>query len=132
MFVFFAYIVTGTSWQLWVGAALFAAPQVLFVYRERLPNSPSLFRARPRGLARVVLMLFAATALAALLLRTMDEHAETFLADSFVVLALPGFLLALATIFGREGPEPSLGWGKRIAGIAILAAGILLALGHML
>jgi hypothetical protein len=132
MFVFFAYIVTGTGWQLWVGAALFFAPQVLFVYRERLPNSPTLFRTRPRGLLRVVVMLFLASALAALLLRTMDEHDETFLADSFVVLALPGFLIALLPIFGREGPEPSLGWGKRIAGIAILVAGILLALGLML
>jgi hypothetical protein len=132
MFVFFAYIVTGTGWQLWVGAALFLAPQILFVYRERLPNSPGLFRARPRGLLRLVVMLFLASALAALLLRTMDERDDTFLADSFVVLALPGFLIGLLPIFGREGPEPSLGWGKRIAGIAILVAGVLLALGLLL
>jgi hypothetical protein len=115
-----------------VGAALFAAPQILFVYRERFPNSPGLFRTRPRGLVRLVLLLFLASALAALLLRTMDEHGETFLADSFVVLTLPGFLIALLPVFGREGPQPRLGWGKRIAGIAILAAGILLALGLML
>jgi len=30
-------------------------------------------------------MLFAATAIGALLLRTMDEHSDTFLADSFVL-----------------------------------------------
>jgi hypothetical protein len=132
IFVFFAYIVVGTSWQLWAGAALFVVPQVLAVYEERFPNSPGLFRALPKGLVRLVLMLFVATAVGALLLRTMDEHSDTFLADSFVVLALPGFLLALLSLFGREGDQPAIGWGKRIAGIAILALGILLVLGLLL
>jgi hypothetical protein len=132
LFVFFGYIVAGTSWQLWVAAALFVAPQILSVYRQHLPNFPWLFRTRPRGLLRIVLMLFVATVIGALLLHTMDEHAQSFLADSFVILALPGFVLALLPVFGREGVEPATGWGKRIAGIAILAAGILLALGRLL
>jgi hypothetical protein len=129
LFVFFATIVAGTSWQLWVAAALFVAPQLLAVFKERFPNSPALFRARPRGLVRLVLMLSTASAIAWLLLSTMDEHSETFLPDSFVVLALPGFVLSLLSLFGRSGEERRLGWGRRIAGVAILAAGILLVLG---
>jgi hypothetical protein len=132
LFVFFGYIVAGTSWQLWVAAALFVAPQIVSVYKQHLPNFPWLFRTRPRGLLRIVLMLFVASVIGALLLHTMDKHAESFLADSFVILALPGFVLALLPVFGREGDEPATGWGKRIAGIAILAAGILLALGRPL
>jgi uncharacterized RDD family membrane protein YckC len=62
----------------------------------------------------------------------MDQHGEHFLADSFVILAIPGFVLALLPVFGREGRRPATGWGKRMAGIAILAAGILLALGRLL
>jgi hypothetical protein len=131
IFVFFGYIVAGTSWQLWLGAALFVVPQILGAYQERLPNSPALFRARPRGLVRIVLMLVVATALAALLLHTMNEHSATFLADSFVILALPGFLLALMPVFGRDGDRPAMGWAKRIAGIAILAAGIVLVLSRL-
>jgi hypothetical protein len=131
LFVFFGYIVAGTSWQLWAAAALFVAPQLLSVYKQHLPNFPWLFRTRPRGLLRIVLMLFVATAIGALLLHTMDEHAESFLADSFVILAVPGFFLALLPVFGREGDAPATGWGKRIAGIAILATGILLALGRL-
>jgi hypothetical protein len=131
-FVFFASIIARATWQLWVAAALFVAPQVLAVYAERFPNSPRLFRALPKGLVQIVCLLFVVTAVAALLRRTMDESSETFLADSFVLLSLPGFLLALLSIFGREGDEPPIGWGKRIAGIAILAAGILLALGLLL
>jgi hypothetical protein len=131
LFVLFAYLLTGASWQLWIGAALFVAPQILAVYQERFPNSPGLFAVQPKGLVLLVVMLFVATAIGALLLRTMDEHAETFLANSFVILSLPGFLLALLSVFGREGRQPPLGWGKRIAGIAILAVGILIALGVM-
>ncbi|MGH2944575.1 MAG: hypothetical protein ACRDLN_17570, partial [Solirubrobacteraceae bacterium] len=86
----------------------------------------------PRGLARIVLMLFVASAIAALLLRTMDERSDTFLADSFVILALPGFVIALLPVFGRTGDRAPIGWSKRIAGVAILAAGILLALGLLL
>jgi hypothetical protein len=132
IFLFFAQIVVGTSWQLWVGAALFVAPQILAVYEERFPNSPRLYQALPKGLMELVLMLFVATAVGALLLSTMNENAQTFLANSFVLLSLPGFLLSLLNLFGREGDERTIGWGKRFAGIGILVAAILLALGLLL
>lgn len=132
IFVFFAYIVVGTNWQLWVGAALFLAPQILAIFEERFPNSPALFRALPSGLLRLVLMLFVGTAVGALLLRTMNQSSDTFVADSFVLLSLPGFLLSLVSFFGREGDESPIGWGKRIAGIAILVVGILMVLGLLL
>jgi hypothetical protein len=132
IFLFFAYIVVGSSWQLWVGAALFVIPQVLGVYEERFPNSPGLYRALPKGLVELVLMLFVASAVGALLISTMNEKAETFLANSFVLLSLPGFLLSLVSLFGRDGEERPMGWGKRIAGIGVLVAGILLVLGLLL
>ncbi|HEX8158436.1 MAG TPA: hypothetical protein VF526_13715 [Solirubrobacteraceae bacterium] len=132
LFIFFAYIVIGKSWQLYVGAALFVAPQILAVYEDRFPNSPGLYRALPKGLVRLVLMLFVTTAVGALLLHLLNEHSSTFLADTFVLLSLPGFLLSLLSLFGREGQQPAIGWGKRIAGIAVLVAGILLVLGLLL
>jgi hypothetical protein len=132
LFVFFAYIVVGSGWQLWAGAALFIVPQILAVYEERFPNSAALVGVLPRGLLALVLMLFVATAVGALLLHTMDEHSKTFLADTFVILSLPGFLLSLLSLFGREEDEAPIGWGKRIAGLAILITGILLVLGLLL
>jgi hypothetical protein len=132
LFVFFAYIVVGRGWQLWAVAALFIIPQILAVYEERFPSSPALSGVLPRGLLELVLMLFVATAVGALLLNTMDEHSKTFLADSFVILALPGFLLSLLSLFGREGDEAPMGWGKRIAGLGVLITGILLVLGLLL
>jgi hypothetical protein len=132
LFVFFAYIVVGSGWQLWAGAALFIIPQILAVFEERFSNSPALSGVLPRGLLALVLMLFVATAVGALLLDTMDEHSKTFLADGFVILALPGFVLSLLSLFGRTGDEAPIGWGKRVAGLAVLITGILLVLGLLL
>ena len=129
IFVFLATIVVGSSWQLWVGTALFVAPRVLAIYEQRMPSSATLHRLRPKGIVEVVLMLAIGTAIAALLLREMDENAPTFLADAFVLLAIPGFVLSLVERFGRGGSEPVIGWGKRIAGVAILVVGLALALG---
>ena len=132
IFVFFAYVIVGSSWQLWVGSALFLIPQVVGAFEERLPNSPRLFRALPKGLVEVVLMLFVVTAFAALLFATMDEDSGDFLANSFVLLSLPGFMLSLLGLFGRDGDERPMDWGKRIAGVGVLLAGILLSLGLLL
>lgn len=132
LFVFFVYIVVGRGWQLWAVAALFIIPQILAVYEERFPNSPALSGVLPRGLWELVLMLFVGTAVGALLLDTMDEHSKTFLANSFVILALPGFTLSLLSLFGRGGDEAPMGWGRRIAGLGVLITGVLLVLGLLL
>jgi hypothetical protein len=132
LFVFLGNTVVGHHWQLWVGAALFVIPQILSVYEDLVPNSPALFRALPKGILELVLMLLVGTAVGALLIATMNEHASTFLANSFILLMLPGFVLSLIGLFGRDGDEPELGWGKRLAGVPILIVGILLALGLLL
>ncbi len=132
LFVFFAYVVVDISWQLWVGATLFVVPQVLAVFEERFPNSAALHNLLPKGLVELVLMLFVGTAVGALLISAMDENAKSFLATCFVLLALPGFALSLAQLFGREGDEPQIGWGKRVGGLLLLAVGIMLVLGMLL
>ncbi len=132
VFVFFANIVVGGSWQLWVGAALFVVPQIVAVYQERVPNSPGLYRALPKGLVELVLMIIVGTAVGALLISTMDENADTFIANSFVLLALPGFVLSLLALFGRDGDDRQVGWGKRVAGVALLVLGVLAVFGLVL
>lgn len=132
VFVFLAYVIIGSSWQLWVGATLFVVPQVLGVFADRFPNSERLYRALPKGLVELVMMLFVATATGALLIATTNENAHDFLANSFVLLSLPGFALSIAGLFGREGDDRDMGWGKRIGGAAILAVGILLVQGLLI
>ena len=132
LFLFFAYIVVGSSGQLWVGTALFVIPQLLSIYEERLPNSPTLHRVLPKGLVELVLMLLVGTVIGALLLSVMNDKAHDFLANTFVLLSLPGFVLSLLQLVGRDGDEPEIGWGKRIAGLGLLIFGVPLALGLVL
>jgi len=128
IFVYFAIVVVGLSWQLWVGTALFAIPQILSIFEHRLPRSRALSRALPKGLVELVVMLLVVTVLGALLL---DAHGDSpdFLANSFVILSIPGFVLSLAGLVGRDGDEPELDWPRRLAGVAVLACGVLLSLG---
>lgn len=129
LFVFVAYIIAGSSWQLWTGAALFLIPQILALYEERFPRSRALARALPRGLLEIVLTLLVLAALTALLKNAMDVGSRDFLPNSFVLLALPGFVLSMLSLFGEQPQDEPAGWGKRVAGIVLLAVGVLLVVG---
>jgi hypothetical protein len=132
VFVFVARAIVADTWQLWAAAALFVAPQILAVGEERLPSSPKLYRALPKGFVEFVFMLFVATAIGAILISTMNEHDEAFLATSLLLLSVPGCLLSVLQLFAREGPAPALGWGKRVAGVGLLALAIPGAVGLLL
>ena len=87
-------------------------------------------------------MLFLLTGLGALLLST---HSKSLIADSFVLLALPGAVLSVLHLFGGEAHDEAAGdadeaiartsgrrwWVVQIAGAALLAAGILQVLGRL-
>jgi hypothetical protein len=128
IFVYFAIVVVGPSWQLWVGTALFAIPQMLSIFEDRLPSAPALARALPKGLVEIVVMLLVVTLLGALLVDA-NSDAPDFLATSFVILSIPGFVLSLAALVGRDADEPEMDWPRRLAGVVVLAFGVLLSLG---
>jgi hypothetical protein len=128
LFLFIAVVVAHDSWQLWVGAALFCVPQIVALYERRFPNFPSIYRVLPRGVVKVVLMLVVGKLMAMLVFATLNDP-QQILAYAFILLAIPGLVLSALDLFGREGPEPEMSWSMRIAGSAILAAGILLVVG---
>ena len=130
LFVLFATIIVGPRWQLWVGTALFIAPQVLGLVEDRLPRWSALGRVLPRGLLELVLVLLVVTALGSLVLQSSDSSASA-LANAFVILAIPGFALSMLGVFGGEPAERTLSWPVRLGGIAVLALGILLVLGEL-
>jgi hypothetical protein len=130
IFVLVATVVVGSSWQLWVGTGLFAAPQILSVYEDRLPRIKGLYRALPRGLLKLVLMLFVGTAVGAVV--TDGLHgSRTIIEDSFVLLALPGLALTLLGMVGRGGEDPPVRWRDRGVGVVLLGAGLALVLGYV-
>ena len=130
VFLLVVTLVVEPSWQLWVGTALFVVPQVLSIYEGRLPNFPRLFRALPRGLFKLVLMLFVGTAVG--LVVTDSLHgSKTIIEDSFVLLALPGLFLTLLGSVGRAGDAPPVRWRDRGIGVLLLGAGVALVLGFI-
>jgi hypothetical protein len=132
VFVFVARAIVDDTWQLWAAAALFVAPQILAVGEARLPSSRRLYRTLPKGFVEFVFLLFAATAIAAILIGTMNEHDTSFLATSLLLLSVPGCLLSVLRLFARDGPAAALGWGKRVAGVGLLALAIPGAVGLLL
>ncbi|MEA2222777.1 MAG: hypothetical protein QOH83_1153, partial [Solirubrobacteraceae bacterium] len=127
VFAFVATVVVGSSWQLWVGAALFVVPEILSVYRDRLPQFAWLSRVRPRGLAEVVVVLLVTTGIGALLLSS-DYDPRTIVPDGFVILSVPGFILSMLGLFTPDDERP-LGWRHRLAGVPLLALAVAVVLG---
>jgi hypothetical protein len=127
IFVFVAVAFIGVRWQLFAGATLFVIPQVLTVYEHRFPNFDRLYRGLPKGIVKSVLML-AVGVVAGILVFHRHRPPADLIADAFVLLSLPGFALSLLDLVGREGPGHEMHWRARFAGVAVLAAGIALAL----
>ena len=140
IFLFVAVVVAGSTWQLWTAGVLFLIPQVLAVFEGRFRKSAALGRLLPEGLVEVLIMLFLLTGLGALLLST---HAKSLIADSFVLLALPGAALAILHLFAGERTHDVEGaaddaagattarrwWAVQTAGAALLGGGVLQVLG---
>lgn len=126
IFVFIAAVVVGWTWQLWVAGVLFLVPQALAAYDERFPKSRALGGVLPEGMFELVLMLFLLTGLGALLL---ESHSKSLIADSFVLLAIPGAVFATLHFFGEAEEREDVGWGARVAGTFVVLAGVLQVLG---
>jgi hypothetical protein len=127
VFVFVAVVAVGSTWQLWLGAALFVVPEILSVYGDRLPKLAWLSRVRPRGLVEIVVVLLITTGIGALMLSS-DYDPETIVPDAFVILSLPGFLLSMVGLFTPDDERP-LGWRHRLAGVPLLALAVAIVIG---
>jgi hypothetical protein len=126
IFLLVAVAFVGVRWQLFVGATLFVIPQLLSVYEHHFPNFVGLHSRLPKGIVKSVLMLAVGVVFGAVVFHRHRPPAE-LIADAFVLLSLPGFVLSLLSLLGRDGPERDLHWTARFAGLAVLMAGIFLA-----
>jgi hypothetical protein len=128
IFVFVAASYVGLCWQLVLGAALFIVPQLLELLDDRLPNFPKLHTALPQGIVQIVLLLFVTAYIGAFAVHAFRQS-EQLIRSSFLLLALPGFVFAVLGLFGREGHKPTLRWRHQLAGVLILAIGVLFVVG---
>lgn len=130
LFLLASYRFVGGSWHLWAGAALYAVPQLLPLVDSRFPESERLFRILPRGLLKSVFMLLVGTLWGRAVATQFDGG--DLLRAAFVALPLPGLIMSILALIGRDGPRPTLGWWHRLGGAVIFVAGVLLALGRLI
>jgi hypothetical protein len=134
MFLLIAAAFVSNVWQLWAAAALFLLPGLLALAANRFRNLPALWQAIPEGVPLFVLMIVIGLIASAVLAAALG-HTPTFAQDTFLVMAVPGFLLALLGLVA-QGPRdgdvrwyvrPSMTVVYRIGGIVMLVLAVVLA-----
>ena len=109
IFVEVAMPFVGYNIKLLLGTILFALPTIIsLTIEDRLPNIPILHRILPSGAFKLVAMVFIG-AITAGWIQGMFANPQTFLAWSFVLLAIPGLILS---VLGKMAEEPESDWKK--------------------
>ena len=135
VFAFISAAFVGNVWQLWVASLLFLIPALSELIGDRFPNSARLWQAIPEGVPLVTFMLIVSVLISAALVGVLGESPE-YAQTMFVILAVPGFILALLGVFGREPAAGDTRWYQRpsmtsvyrIGGVVVLVATTYLAL----
>jgi hypothetical protein len=135
VFAFISAAFVGNVWQLWVASLLFLTPALSELIGDRFPNSARLWQAIPEGVPLVTFMLIVSVIISTALVGVLGESPE-YAQTMFVILAVPGFILALLGVFGREPVEGDTRWYQRpsmaslyrIGGVVVLAVTTYLAL----
>lgn len=122
LFGFVAVAFIGNVWQLWVGLALFAGAELCVVLAPRMPNSPPLFHLVPVGVPRFVLIVLAALGLGTVASLLVGNGAD-LARMSFVLLLIPGLILAGLGMFGRQPKEGDVRWYLRSSMRTVYRAG---------
>ena len=130
MFAFVILPYIGMRWQLAAVVALTIGPSLVGIWKQRLPNSSQLYRVLPKGVPNTLMMITVGAVIGAALAARIDDP-ESLLATSFLVLALPGFLLSVLGLVGREGADPESSWPKRLAGTWVAGVAILKIRGYL-
>jgi len=107
LFVQIAMPFVGYNIKLLLGTILFALPTLIgLTFESRLPKVPYLHRVLPSGAFKLIAMVFIGT-IAAGWIEGLFSDARSFLAWSFVVLAIPGLILS---ILGKMAGAPEKDW----------------------
>lgn len=129
VFLFISAAFIGTTWHLWVGGLIWFLPLILVFFTSRLPNVPRLWQVLPESMPYLGFGLLVYLILAALLGSSLGDSPD-FALLSFVVMLVPGLVLGVLWMFGREPVEgdvrwylrPSMTMVYRVGGVLVLIA----------
>ena len=127
VYMFVAVVFIGNNWALWLGGVLYLIPKLVSLGADKLPDMRTVHRYLPRGIFKVVLMLFVAKWWGGLVATQVDNPAD-MIKFGFVLLGIPGLALGAVGWFARSSrPWPSTIVTK-LLGTALLIIGVLVVL----
>jgi hypothetical protein len=127
VYMFVAVVFIGNNWALWLGGVLYLVPKLVGLGADKLPDLKPVHKYLPRGIFKVVLMLFVAKWWGGLVAAQVDNPAD-MIKFGFVLLGLPGLAFGAVGWFARSSrPWPSTIVTK-LLGTALLIIGVLVVL----
>ena len=130
VFAFVAVVFIGNNWALWAGTAMYLAPKLIDQFSGAFPNFSALHRLIPRGLLRVVAMLFVCLWWGNIVDAQYGDS-KNILLYAFVLLSIPGVVLGSIDWFVRNGKKWESTAVSRILGVMVLIVGILCVRGFI-
>jgi len=127
VFMFVALVFIGNNWALWLGGLLYLAPKLIGLIDERFPDFKVLHRYLPRGIFKIVLMLFVAKWWGGLVADNVPNPDE-MVQYGFVLLGIPGLVLTVFGWFGRSSKAWSSTLASKLLGIALLIVALVTVL----
>ncbi len=112
LFLFVSAAFIGSPWQLWAGAVIWIVPSLLSLASARWPNAPRLWQILPSGLPALGFILLVYLIVAGVLASVFSDTTE-FALMAFFILLIPGFILGLLSLVGREPRSDDVRWYMR-------------------
>jgi hypothetical protein len=126
-FAFIAAALIGTSWHLYVGAALFVLPNILGLFQHKYPNSSLLFHLLPKGLLNLSVSLWLG-GITLIAITGIFGETPQLAQIGFVLLPLPTLILSLLKLFGRKDKNGSSRYFESISMVWVYRLGTLVAI----
>lgn len=127
VYMFFAVVFIGNNWALWLGGVLYLMPKLVSLGVDKLPDMRTVHRYLPRGIFKVVLMLFVAKWWGGLVAAQIDNPAD-MIKFGFVLLGIPGLALGAVGWFARSSRPWSSTIVTKLLGLMLLVVGVLVVL----
>lgn len=126
----------GLSWQILAAIALLVIPELLKLKAATFPNFPKLYQILPAGVPNIVVMAFVGFFFSSWA-NSLPLDAASKTKSLVVILALPGFIIGIAKLFGRKPAAGDSRWYLRdnfsalykIGGLLVFALAVLITIG---
>lgn len=116
-FLFVALPFVGLRPELFLGAALFALPQLGKVWEQRIPKLAGVGRVLPTGVVKLTALVVVGFYASRYLATHLHDHAR-LAAVGFVALSVPPALLGVLGLVGKDHAVDRSHWRHRVVGMA--------------